>query len=84
MSELKKYIKKIISEIEQKESKKEPFSKEEQQIMDLLVDANNIFVQLDKTHISEENDWNYAIHLLQRILGQRVLRRDYPDYFNSK
>lgn len=70
---------------EQKVTKdKEPFDKNEQKIMDLLVEAHNIFTDLKKTHPSEELDWTNGIHTLQRLMGQRVLRRDYPNYFYSQ
>lgn len=81
MKNVRDYIKKQLNEISNE--KKNPFTSEEEKIMDFLIDANNIFVSLDKTHPSEEEDWNTSIHTLQRLMGQRVLRRDYPDYFYS-
>jgi len=62
---------------------KEPYSKEEQEIMDLLVEAHNKFSQLEPTHPSDITEWVFHLHGMQKILGQRVLRRDYPDKFYS-
>lgn len=82
MKNLIPHIQKVIAE-EIEKTKKQPFTKEEEKIMDFIVEAHNIFAGLEKTHPSEEQDWANAIHILQRLMGQRVLRRDYPDYFYS-
>jgi len=58
-----------------------PFSKEEEEIMNLLIEAHNKFSQLEQTHPSDITDWLFHLHGTQRILGQRVLRRDYPNKF---
>ena len=84
MDDIKKIIREVIKEtIDEKGSEKNPFTPEEQKVMDFLVDAQNSFSELETTHPSEEEDWTNAMHALQRLLGQRVLRRDYPDYFYS-
>ncbi len=60
-----------------------PFTKQEKEIMDLLVEAHNKFVKMKKTHPNEITDWINSIHRLQDLLGARVLRRDYPNEFYS-
>lgn len=54
----------------------EPFTKEEAEIMDLLVRAHNKFTELNKTHEMETTEWVGALHKLQDLLGARVLRRN--------
>lgn len=51
--------------------------------MDLLVEAHNKFIKLEKTHGMETSEWVNNFHKLQDILIARVVRRDYPDYFSS-
>lgn len=75
-------IKKILKE--ETENNKEPFTEEERETMDLLVDATNKFNELEETHPSDKKEWEYHIHALQKILGMRTLRRDYPDEFPNK
>ena len=58
-----------------------PFSKEEEEAMNLLIDAHGKFSQLEQTHPSDITEWLFHLHAMQRILGQRVLRRDYPNIF---
>lgn len=55
----------------------------ETEIMDLIVEAHNKFMMLEQTHPSDVPDWVNAIHTLQGIIGQRILRRDYPDIFTT-
>lgn len=63
--------------------KKEPFTKQEKEISNLIVKAHNKFLKLEKTHPSDLNEWIIALHGLQSLLMARVLRRDYPDTFYS-
>lgn len=58
-------------------------NKEEQEIMDLLVEAHNKFLALPRTHSSEMPDWVLAFHSLQNILGWRTLRRVWPNEFRG-
>ena len=60
-----------------------PLTKEESDVMDLLVEAHNKFIKLEKTHGMETSEWVNNFHKLQDILIARVVRRDYPDYFSS-
>ena len=54
---------------------------EEKEVMDLLVEAHNKYVQMESTHPSDITDWVNSFHILQDILTRRILRRDYPDVF---
>lgn len=76
--DLRNDIRKILA---QEGKKKKPFTKEEQEVMDLLVEAHNKYTELEQTHPSDLPDWVNALHTLQRLLGQRILRRDYPEDF---
>ena len=62
---------------------KKPFTPKEQEIFDLLVSAHNKFIALDRTHPMEVQEWVLPFHHLQDMLTNRVVRRDYPDYFKS-
>jgi hypothetical protein len=62
---------------------KKPFTKEEKEVMDLLVKAHNKFAKIEQTHPSDMNEWVDGIHRCQSILQGRVVRRDYPDIFHS-
>ena len=61
-----------------------PFSEQEEKIMNLLIEAHTNFSELEQTHPSDINDWVFHLHGLQRLLGQRLLRRDYPHIFITK
>lgn len=61
--------------------KQNGFTAEEQNVMDLICEANERFNSMLYTHVTESEDWNKAIHQLQFLLGMRILRRDYPDQF---
>lgn len=60
---------------------KAPFSTSEELTMKHLISAYEEFSHLEQTHPSDITDFVFHIHALQRILGQRVLRRDYPNTF---
>ncbi len=62
---------------------REPFTKEENDIMALLVEAHNKFIELEQTHVMETSEWVNSFHKLQDLLGARVFRRDYPETFSS-
>jgi len=61
---------------------KKPFTKEEQEIMDLLVLAHNKLINLDN-HGGDMADWVHHLHGCQNVLITRIVRRDYPDVFNQ-
>lgn len=58
-----------------------PFTKEEEAIMELIVNAHNKFVELERGHSMEIQEWVISIHSLQSILSHRCLRREFPEYF---
>lgn len=58
-----------------------PFTEAEEEIMNLIVKAHNKFVELERCHKMEIQEWVGAIHNLQSILSHRVMKRNYPDYF---
>ena len=58
-----------------------PFTKAEQEIMNLIVNAHNKFVELERGHKMEIQEWVTAIHQLQSILSHRCLRRLFPSHF---
>jgi hypothetical protein len=60
-----------------------PFTKEEKEVMDLLIQAHNKFIKIYQTHPSDIKDWVDGIHRCQSILKCRVVRRDYPNHFYS-
>lgn len=51
--------------------------------MNLIVEAHNKYVLLEKTHPSDIKDWVDKIHCLQDILTRKILQRDYPNDFPS-
>ncbi len=50
----------------------------EQRVMDHLVDAFNLFSDLERTHPSEMDEFVSAIHRLQDLLAVRIVRRQFP------
>jgi hypothetical protein len=58
-----------------------PFSTNEELTMKHLVSAYEEFLNLAQRRPSDTTDFLFHINALQRILGQRVLRRDYPNTF---
>ncbi|MNI98799.1 hypothetical protein D3C73_1577170 [compost metagenome] len=57
---------------------------EEKEIADYIVAAWNGFIKLKQTHPNDKMEFHQGIHMLQKTLGMRVLRRDYPDYWIDK
>ena len=55
----------------------------ELKVMDALVQAWELSLELPLCDGSADDSRQFrdAIHQAQRILGQRVLRREYPDYW---
>lgn len=58
-----------------------PFTKEEQFVMDKLVDALKSFRKLEVTHPTALPEFVQGIHLCKSQLEHRILQRDYPDTF---
>jgi len=60
---------------------KDPFTEEEREVMDLLIEAHNKYARLPVLREDVGRNWADGIHICQAALGQRVLIRDYPDVF---
>jgi hypothetical protein len=58
-----------------------PFTEQEAKIMQLIVEAHNEFVKLDRGHSMEIQEWVASVHQLQSILSHRCLRRLFPSHF---
>ena len=63
---------------------KNPFTVKEQQIVDLLTEAHNKYIELQEMHPDDILEWKNGIHQCQNVLRGRVVTRDYPDVFYSK
>jgi hypothetical protein len=59
-------------------------TEEELGISKNIVAAWNGFINLKQSHPNDKNEFHQAIHILQKTLGMRVLRRDYPDFWLDK
>ena len=57
---------------------------EELKIAKHIVEAWNGFINLKPSHPNDKMEFHQGIHILQKTLGMRVLRRDYPDYWINK
>jgi hypothetical protein len=55
--------------------------KQEQLVMDNICKAYSEFLKLEMQHPSEMKDFVNAIHTIQGILGMRIVRRNYSDYW---
>jgi hypothetical protein len=55
----------------------------EKRIIEHLTYAWNLFCELDDSNMPDENkqSFNHCINEMQRIVGMRILRRDYPETF---
>jgi hypothetical protein len=62
--------------IENKSVENKGFTSEEQIIMDLIIEAHNLYSKLEKQHPSDLQEWSNSLHQLQQLLGMRILRRD--------
>ncbi|WP_339304371.1 hypothetical protein NST33_18015 [Paenibacillus sp. FSL L8-0435] len=54
------------------------------EIANHIVAAWNGFISLKQSHPNDKYEFHQGIHILQKTLGMRVLRRDYPDYWIDK
>ncbi|MGG4105232.1 hypothetical protein AAXB25_15045 [Paenibacillus lautus] len=60
---------------------KSGLTKDEQKIAEHIVRALNGFNKLEQTHPDDKEIFTEAIHRLQTVLGLRILRRDYPEFW---
>ena len=61
--------------------KKQPFTEKEQVIMENIKKVWNDFLELERMHPMETQEFITHIHGLQSIMSHRALKRDYPKYF---
>ena len=66
------------------EKSKNPFTVKEQEIVDLLTEAHNKYIELKEMHPDDITAWKSGIHKCQNVLRGRVVIRDYPDVFYSE
>jgi hypothetical protein len=62
-----------------------PFTPQEKEVMDLLIQAHNKFCELQKgntPYIKHGYDWLTYLHRLQDVIIVGATMRKYPDYFN--
>ena len=62
----------------------DPFIIEERRVIDLLVEAHNLFVKIPPYRTEHMNEWVDGIHKCQNVLKDRVVIRDYPHVFNRE
>lgn len=55
--------------------------KDEQIVMDALVEAVNSFKKLDETHPSHHSEFMEGIHKCQNVLIHKIVQRDHPEQF---
>ena len=60
------------------------FTKNEIKILNKLADTHNLFIKLKEQHPADIKEWCASIHDLQKIIGMRVLRRNFPKIFYNK
>lgn len=77
----------IIKELRQKKSVPgSPFTFEEQEVMDLLVQAHDKFLKLQQyvphsSAFTPHQEWTFYMNHLQDMLILRIVKRDYPNEF---
>ena len=60
---------------------KKPFTEQEEQVMNSLLEAHDIFVKMKQMNPGDISEWVDGIHKCQNVLMGRVVTRDYPDVF---
>jgi len=61
-----------------------PYRGTEEEIMNHLIDAFNLFAKLGQTHPSSLSDFVNGIHKCQDAIICRIVQRDYPEQFPIK
>jgi len=54
-------------------------TQEEQEILDKVVDAYNLFCGIEKQHPEESNMFTGAVNQIQAMFALRIARRTYPE-----
>lgn len=75
------YVAAKIREMMRERSISQPFTEQEEKVMQLLVTAHNEYCKLDLINEMDQQEWTRAIHQLQHILIYRNAKRMYPGYF---
>jgi hypothetical protein len=57
------------------------FIEKEKEIMDKIVEIHNFYIELEQQHPSDLSEWVESIHNLQKLMGMRILRREFPETF---
>lgn len=60
------------------------FTEKELEIINKIVEIHSLYILLEKMHPSDLPEWVNSIHNLQKIMGMRILRREFPEIFFSK
>jgi DNA-directed RNA polymerase subunit F len=60
---------------------KKPFTEQEEQVMNSILKAHDIFVKMKQMNPDDIREWVDGIHKCQNVLMSRVVTRDYPDVF---
>lgn len=58
--------------------------KKEEEVLDLITEVWNNFLELDSQHPNEETEFCDAIHRCQYVIGLRFARESRPDLFPIK
>lgn len=58
-----------------------PFTKEEQEILDLITTAHNKYVSIQPAADNDGLKWANCINGLQEVLIYRFVKREYPNHF---
>lgn len=59
-------------------------SLKEEEVLDRLKEAWNLFTELERQHPDELDDFADGIHKCQYVLGMRIARDNKPDLFSKK
>lgn len=60
---------------------KSPYVYSEEEIMNKLAEAFNLFNKLESTHPCHNKDFVDGIHKCQDVIINRIVQRDYPETF---
>lgn len=63
--------------------KNKPYEATEKDIMDHLVKAWELYLTLDITHPSHNQEFSEGVHKCQNVLIHKIVQRDYPETFPS-
>jgi hypothetical protein len=58
-------------------------NEKEEKIIDLLVEAHNLFVELQEKHSMADREWCFYMNGLQGLIQHRICVRLYPEKFTN-